>query len=134
HKNNQETDMETTDKTMNPATGEIFDFSETAEKLAKVQQSKTDAEKIKRAFMHARTSKENAEYLLKLLYEKELLESILAGKNKFCIHVAGHNIDVHFREGMADCHLTVIKDMLSVIEENLAAEVDEFVSKTENNG
>lgn len=113
-------------------TGQMFDFNNAAEKLAKFQSTQVDAEKIKKAFNYARNVKENAEYLLKLLYEKELLESILAGKNKFCIHVAGHNIDVFFREGMNDQHLFIIKDMLRVIEENLTSEVEEFVTKADS--
>jgi uncharacterized protein YktB (UPF0637 family) len=112
-------------------THQMFDFNNAAEKLAKFQEAPIDAERIKKAFKHAHNVKENAEYLLKLLYEKELLESILASKNRFCIHVAGHNIDVHFKDGLTEDHLFIIKDMLKVIQTHLKSEVEEFVQDAE---
>ncbi|MBN8546312.1 MAG: hypothetical protein J0L60_09290 [Ignavibacteria bacterium] len=113
-------------------THQMFDFNNAAEKLAKFQDASINADRIKKAFNHAHNVKENAEYLLKLLYEKELLESILSGKNRFCIHVAGHNIDVHFKDGLTEEHLFIIKDMLKVIETHLKTEVEEFVDAAES--
>lgn len=64
-------------------THQMFDFNNAAKKLAKFQEAPIDAERIKKAFKHAHNVKENEEYLLKLLYEKELLEKLLPVKTDF---------------------------------------------------
>lgn len=45
--------------------------------------------------------------------------------------MAGHNIDVHFKDGLTEDHLFIIKDMLKVIQTHLKSEVEEFVQDAE---